>query len=400
MAEILHWLRDVRQHAAVSKRRKTLREPGAGVDYGCAAHRGEVEAAVERLHPKRMKLRVLQVRPETPTTKTLVLERVDGPLPPFRPGQYVNLFVEIGGVRTSRAYSIASPPGADQLELTVRDKPGGFVAPHLLEEVGAGDVLECTGPQGSFVHEPLIDGQDLVLLAGGSGITPFMSMIREAVARDLPLQMHLLYGCRVPDDVIFEQELAELEERSSSLRVSLVISEPPDGYEGPAGFLDAATIREQIGYVTGRMFYLCGPGAMLDLCRAALAELEVPRHRIRTELYGPPDHVTAEPGWPEGLDADQAFAVEVGAGKEIVARAGEPLMNSLERHHLELPAVCRSGECSYCRTRLVSGTVFQPPQAAVRESDRTFGFIHPCVAYPIEDLVIELPGGAVDRRRA
>jgi len=386
--EIINWLQDVREYWRVSRRRKALRQPGQGVDY--TRDRDTVQRIVSRLHPRRMQLRVIDIVQETPTTRTFRCERTDGPLPPWRPGQYVNVFVDVDGVLTSRPYSIASAPGADSLDLTVRDKPGGFVAPYLLNQVGVGTEFETTGPAGSFYHEPLIDGDELVFLAGGSGITPFMSIIRDAVRNDRGLRMHLLYGSRTPDDVIFGPELAALAARNANLRYTPVISEPPPSYEGLCGFMTADLIREQIGGVAGKTFYICGPNVMYGFCLAALAELGMPGHKIKRELYGPPDDVTREPGWPEGLAADAVFSVEVAGRQTIQALAGEPLLNSLERYGIVVPAVCRAGECSACRTRLLSGRVFQPAHIGLRESDREHGYIHACVSYPLQDIRIRL----------
>ncbi|UCC63714.1 MAG: iron-sulfur cluster-binding domain-containing protein [Anaerolineae bacterium] len=400
MAEFIYWLQDVREHLHVSGRRKVLRQPGRGFDY--TKDRDTVQQVVSRLHPRRMRLRVTEVIQQTPTARTFRLERIDGPSPPFRAGQYVNVFADVDGVLTSRPYSIASPPGSQVLELTVRDKAGGFVAPYLLNQVKVGDELETTGPAGSFYYEPLIDGYDLVFLAGGSGITPFISIIRDTFGKGeavSPLHIHLLYGSRVPDDVIYDHELAELAASHPTLHYSLVISEPPPGYEGLTGFLDADLIRRQVGApstslgprdLIDKTFYICGPGVMYDFCLAALTEMGVPRHKIRRELYGPPDDVTQEPGWPEGLSAEMVFHVEVEGGDTIRAPAGEPLLNSLERYGIVVPAVCRAGECSACRTHLLSGRVFMPPHTGLRESDRQHGYIHACVSYPLEDLRIRL----------
>ena len=395
--EIINWLQDVREHLRVSQRRNALRRPGQGFDH--TEDRDTVQRIVSRIHPRRMRLRVIEVLRETPTANTFRLERTDGELPPFRPGQYINVFVDVDGVLTSRPYSIASPPllPAEKeravLELTVRDKPGGFVAPYLLHEVQVGDEIETTGPTGGFYHEPLIDGDDLVFLAGGSGITPFRSIILDNIRRERRLVIHLLYGSRVLDDVIYGDELAELANDHASLFYTLVISEPPPGYEGDSrtGLLDAKLIRDEVGSVEGKTFYICGPNAMYDLVLAELEELGVPPHKIRRELYGPPADVTKAPGWPKGLPAGRVFSVEV-AGKRTVVRApaGEPLLNSLERYGLLVPAVCRSGACSACRLRLVSGRVFMPSHTGLRESDRRHGYVHACVSYPLEDLRIRL----------
>ena len=360
-----------------------------GPDHDDAALRGRQRALVEALHPRRMQLRVTELLDETPSTRTLRFERVDGPLPPFRPGQYVNLFVELDGVRTSRPYSISSAPGRPHLDLTVRREPGGFVSPYLARKVAPGARLESTGPRGHFVHEPLIHGTDLVFLAGGSGITPFMSVVRDQQARGWPFSVTLLIGSRKPSDVIFGAELKRIARDTDRLSVAVVISDPAPNFRGRRGLLDAARIRREVGNPTAKTFYLCGPNAMLDLCRSALAELGVPPQRVLTELFGAPDDVRQMPGWPDHVAADAVFEVTVG-DRVFRAPAIEPLMNSLERHGLTVPSECRSGECSACRTRLLSGQVFAPPQSRTRLSDRRHGFIHPCTSYPVSDLEVRI----------
>jgi glycine betaine catabolism B len=388
--EKINWLLDVAEYRRVAKNRKALREQGQGTDYTHERFRDAVQRVVSRIHPKRMNLRVVEILTQTATAKTFCFERADGPLPPFRAGQYVNVMVNIEGVRTSRPYSISSAPMAERLELTLRDKTGGFVAPYLFNELKVGDVLETTGPAGHFYYEPLIDGEDLVFLAGGSGITPFMSMIRDTVQRQRPLRINLLYGSRTPEDVIFRRELEKLAARHSNFAFFLVISEPPQGYEGLKGFLDSNLIAQLVGDAKGKTFYVCGPKAMHDFCRAALKEIGVPQRKIRHELYGAPDDVSQEPEWPEGLSKDVVFEVDVAGKKMILAKAGEPLLNALDRSGLVVPALCRSGECSACRIRLLAGNVFEPNQATVRESDRKAGYIHSCVSYPVDNLKIRI----------
>ena len=383
---ILDLFKDV---ASYPRAWRDLREDRrVGTDKDAVDLRGRQRGFVEAIHPPRMQLRVAEIIEETRSTRTLRLERTDGDLPPFRPGQYVNLFVEIDGVRTSRPYSISSAPGAPHLDLTVREKPGGFVSPWLAHEIAPGAPFESTGPIGHFVHEPLIHGTDLVFLAGGSGITPFMGMLRDQQARGWPQSVTLLVGSRKPSDVIFGDELKRMARSNDRLKLA-VVSEPAPSFRGRRGFLDADRIRKEVGDVAGQTFYLCGPNPMLEMCRSALAELGVPRQRICTELFGPPDDVLEAPGWPDGVGADDTFVVTAG-DQTFSAPAGEPLLNALERHGIVVPSECRSGECSACRTRLESGTVFAPPQARIRHSDRHHGFIHPCMSYPVSDLRIRL----------
>ncbi|MBU2550129.1 MAG: 2Fe-2S iron-sulfur cluster binding domain-containing protein, partial [Proteobacteria bacterium] len=345
---------------------------------------------ISALHPARLDLKVREIIRETPSTKTLRLIPLQGDPPPFRAGQYLNLSVRIDGSKTSRAYSISSPPGAPFLDVTVRRKENGFVSPYLLDRIEPGRVLESTGPHGEFYIDPLTGPADLVFLAGGSGITPFASMIRETAARDLPLNIHLLYGSRTPEDVIFEAELRALAEAHSNIRVDFIISEPPEGWSGRRGFLDADTIASCLGSTRDRAFFICGPAQMHVLCEKALEALGVPGRLIRKEACGPPDDISLDPDWP-GLSPETEFEiVEERSGLAFRARAGEPLMNSLERAGLVVPAVCRSGECAACRTRLISGRVFIPRGVRRRWSDRKAGYIHPCMCYPLEDLRLRL----------
>jgi ferredoxin-NADP reductase len=298
--------------------------------------------------------------------------------------------VDIGGVRTSRAYSIASSPHQSAYyEIAVRRVADGFVSDHLVDLLQPGNELDCQGPAGTFFHNPLFHGDDVVFLAGGSGITPFASMIREVTDRGLGRRIQLIYGNRVPEDVLYQADFEERAGRHNNFRCDLVISEPPAGYLGHTGFMTAELIASLVKRPLEKMFYLCGPEAMYTLCRAALEQLGVPRRRIRSEVFRPARVITAEPGWPPEISAEARFSVQVGR-KSISARAGEPLLAALERAGLTPPSSCRAGECSLCRTRLVSGRVFQPAPVKLRKADRRFGYIHPCMAYPLADVVLEI----------
>lgn len=389
---ILHFLEDMGSWASALGGVTWQKGHGRGADH-MAHHLLEGDLRqVNRLHPRRMKLRVQEVIQETPTTKTFRFVRVDGELPPFRPGHYVNLLVTIGDVRTSRPYSIASAPGEDHLDVTVREKPGGFVSPFLLSSVNPGDTMESTGPEGHFCHEPLIDSDHLVLLAGGSGITPFASMIRHQARQGFPLRLALLYGSRTEDDVIFGEELATLAEQHERFDYSLIISEPSKGYDGATGFLDARCVRELAGEPRHQTYFICGPEVMIAHCLAALEELGAPRFKVRTESFGAPEQITACAGWPADVAADARFTMEVEGRGPVSTRAGESLMSALERAGIVVPTVCRTGACSACRAHLIEGDVFMPDTPGLREVDGQRGYVHLCVAYPVGDVKVRLYG--------
>jgi len=351
--------------------------------------KGKIERIIDLYHPKRLTLRITDIIRETPSARTLRLTSLDGYLPPFQAGQYLTLTVETDGVRTSRPYSISSPPNqTGYYDITIRRVEDGFVSAYLLDEARVGEEFTSTSPAGHFYYNPLFHGQDLVFLAGGSGITPFMSMIREVTDRGLERRIHLIYGSRDDSDVIFREELEDRAARHPNIKLTFVISEPPPGYRGRTGLITKALLQELLPERKERMVYLCGPEAMYRFCLPILAELGIPARRIRTEVFGLPRDITTHDGWPAQIKAHTEFKVSLRGRQTIPAKAGEPLLIALERAGLVLPAACRSGECSLCRLKLISGRVFQPASARLRKSDRRFGYIHSCAAYPLEDLEI------------
>ena len=381
--EIRDFRKEIEGYEEIQKEVAVLRK--YAFDY--SPQKGRAVRIVNLLHPKTLHLRVAEIREETPSTKIFRLVSEDSYLPPFQAGQYINLAVEVGGVRTSRPYSISSPPNqVGYYEIAVRRAEDGFVSHFVLNEFQVGDRMESTSPSGNFYYNPLVHGKDLVFLAGGSGITPFISMIRETTDRGLDRRIHLIYGSRQPQDVIYGEELKDRNERHGNFKMDIVFSDPPAGYRGLTGFITGDLIKRLVGEVSGRTFYLCGPEVMYSFCLKELEDLGIPRRKIRTEVFGPPKDVTSQPGWPIEVPGDRRFQVGYKGKETVRARAAEPLLNSLERAGIVLPASCRSGECSLCRTKLIAGKVFQPQGVKLRRSDRAFGYIHPCLAYPLSDI--------------
>jgi ferredoxin-NADP reductase len=236
-----------------------------GTDY--TLDKGSVEECIRRLHPARMRLQVADIIPETDSSGTLRLVSKDQALPPFQAGQYISLSIETGGIRTSRPYSISSPPNqTGYYEITVRRVENGLVSGYLLDRVKRGDVLESSGPCGLFHYNPIFHDRTMVCIAGGSGITPFMSMIQEIAECGLDRTMYLFYGNRASTDVIFHDRLKSMAEKFDNIRYIPVIQEPEKGYDGAQGLITGSLIKDAIGDINGKTFYLCGPQGMYDFC--------------------------------------------------------------------------------------------------------------------------------------
>lgn len=357
------------------------------------AERGKVANAVNQYHPNGIKVKVAEIHKETPSCRVFRLRSLEGLLPPFIAGQYVNLRLTIGGVQTSRAYSIASSPQQRaHYEIAVREKPDGFVTRYLLQALQRGEHLEISAPAGQFYYNPLIHGKALVFIAGGSGITPFMSMIQDFYETGPDdLKVDLIYGCASEDDVIYRSQLQSLDEKFDGFSFHLVVSDPSESFQGLTGFITRDLLRRLLGGFEGKKFYLCGPEVMYQFVIGELEAEGVARRSVKREVQTPPDDPTKLPGWPDGVEKDQAFDIQIQGGRTIIGKASEPLLNTLERYSIPVPpAECRAGECSLCRAKLIEGEVYVPESVLLRKSDRAFGYVHLCAAYPVSDMTIRL----------
>ena len=231
---------------------------------------------------------VAEVRPETGRVATLALEVPgwDGHLP----GQHLDVRLTAeDGYTAERAYSIASAPDGERVELAVERLDDGEVSPYLTEELRQGDQLELRGPVGGyFVWEPGRGGP-LLLVAGGSGVVPLMAMLRHRAATGSQVPARLLYSSRSLDDVIFREELERLAEAGDGLTVTQALTRAqPPGWTGYARRIDAVML-EEVGWRPGErpLAYVCGPTRLVEAVAGQLVALGHDPARVRTERFGP-----------------------------------------------------------------------------------------------------------------
>lgn len=367
--------------------RKLAREQTGG-DF--SEQKWKTKHDIAKLHPKRLHLTVTDIFQDTPSTKTFRLVSHDAILPPFQAGQYINLFTTINGVETARPYAISScPTQRGYYDLTVKLVQDGFVTNYLLgDDVTVGQAFSATSPMGTFYHNPLFHGDDLVFLAGGSGGAPARSMIESVLNRGLNIKFHLIYGNSYENDVIFKDTFRDLANKYENFTLTEVISRPTENYTGLTGHLNQNLLVDVLGNVTNKTFYICGPTPFNDFCVEQLKALGVEDKRMRIECNGPPKKPSCLAGWPQVVTEQDDITVTVKGRGQFVAKAGEPLLNSLERNGYTVENACRSGECSLCRVKIIEGEVFNPPESLLRKSDKDFGWVHSCVAFPVTDIEI------------
>jgi ferredoxin-NADP reductase len=238
---------------------------------------------------------VLDVVPETPRTRTLVLD-VPG-WPGHRAGQHVDVRLTAeDGYQAERSYSIASAPEESRLSLTVEELKDGEVSPYLSEELRSGDRLELRGPIGGYFVWDASLGGPLLLVAGGSGIVPLMAMLRHrnAVVGTADADRHrlparLLYSSRSWDQVIYRDELARLTEMDAALEVRHTLTrEQPQRWSGFNRRIDRAML-EEVAWPAGEKphVFVCGPTPLVESVAQTLVELGHEPARIKTERFGP-----------------------------------------------------------------------------------------------------------------
>jgi ferredoxin-NADP reductase len=231
---------------------------------------------------------VARVRPETPRARTVVLDVPDWP--GHLPGQHVDLrLTDEDGYQAERSYSIASPPTAPELALTVERLDDGEVSPYLVDEVREGDEFELRGPVGGhFVWRPG-GTRPLLLVAGGSGIVPLAAMLRHRAAVGSTAPSRLLLSVRSADDALFGAELAELADGDPTLEVTLTYTrEPPAGWTGYARRVD----RDMLAAVAFAPeeepdVFVSGPTSFVEAAAEGLVALGHEAGTIRTERFGP-----------------------------------------------------------------------------------------------------------------
>lgn len=357
------------------------------------------------------RLRVAHIASETPTVETYRLTSVDGgPLPfDFLPGQFLQVQVEPEtGKPARRSYTIASSPTQRAfVEITVKREDQGVVSKFLKEKLTVGDLLQVSGPFGSFTFTGT-DADSIVLIAGGVGITPIMSVLRYLTDKAWPGEIFVLYGARSTEEFVFREEIERLEKRHANLHVLATMQRAPGTvWLGPEGPLTKDLVAAAVPEIAKRRIHLCGPPPMMAAVKKMLLELGVAEAQIHSEAFGPaslpsenaPSAVTAATASglvqqaPASVESDEVAATTVTfsiSGVAAPLRSDETILEAAEGAGVEIPYSCRVGECGVCVTRLLQGTVTMAVEKGLDPADKAQGFVLACQAKTTgEPLVVE-----------
>jgi len=325
---------------------------------------------------REIRARVIEVVEETADTKSFVL-RPNAAWHGHRAGQFTSVDVEIDGVRVRRCYSISSAPGTELISITVKRVADGRVSSWLHEHLLPGDVLRLGAAAGEFVL-PTPAPEKLLLLSGGSGITPVMSMLRDLAARDAIHDVVFVHHARSGVDVIFAEELAELASRHVGLQLVLCLD---DDASAPRGF-DEARFAKLVPDFAERSTFLCGPGPLMDRADRLWESVGMPE-RLKRERFAP--------AWTPVPLLESTNGVQVRlarSAREVTAKGAGSLLEQLERAGERPAHGCRIGICHTCKCRKQSGTVQNLVTGEVcSEADQE---IQLCISVPRSDLELDL----------
>ncbi|MBM3658648.1 MAG: ferredoxin--NADP reductase [Actinobacteria bacterium] len=318
-------------------------------------------------------LRVVDVVTETDDSRSFVLE-IPGALADtfaYAAGQFCTFRATVGSAEVVRCYSMSSAPAVgDPFVTTVKRVPGGVMSNWMVDTLAVGDTIDVMRPAGLFVlHDASVP---IVAFAGGSGITPVISIIKTALATTRR-EIVLVYANRDADSVIFAADLDRLEAESDG---RLVVHRHLDA---EAGFLDADACVALVGDRTDAHFYVCGPGPYMDVVEAALERIGVRPSQLFIERFVTPGEI---PAIAERSHTESLTVKLAGRKHAIDYTLGDTILDATRRAGLKAPFSCESGSCATCMAHLDVGAATMRVNNALTPAEVDDGWVLTCQAIP------------------
>lgn len=324
------------------------------------------------------------------------------PLPEFKAGQFITVCLHLPGSRQNpkvitRCYSLSNKPGEERFRISVKratapanlpNVPPGLASNYLHDHVAIGDVIGLKAPSGQFHIDPDAD-IPVVLIAGGIGVTPLLSMLLWCLDNQPARRLHVYCGATNGEEQAFKPLLETLAEHHANLHLAFVWSRPPDNASigvdyHHRGHVDIDLLRRTLPF--GRhAYYVCGPAAMMESLVPGLLAWGVDAADIHYEAFGPAS-VHLGPVAPEPVLAAPMDITFEASGRTLAWDGSDQnLLDFAERHGLHMESGCRAGSCGSCETRVVSGEVAYRETPAYEPAP---GYCLPCVGRPASALVI------------
>ena len=345
------------------------------------------------------KLLVREIVPETADANSIRFE-----VPPelrdafaFKAGQHLTLRATIDGEEVRRNYSLCTAPADADWMVTVKRIGGGLFSNWVGDTLKPGDTVEVMVPHGSFTTDfDVANKRHLVAIAGGSGITPVMSLIKTLLREEPGSRFTLLYGNRDSSSVIFLEALAGLKDKHLG---RLEIYHFLDAEEQDIALFNGMLSRERLEDAIPALvpdaaavdgWFICGPGPMMDAAEGALLDRNIPRERIHIERFTadrPPEAVAHEIAQLQSEAEGVSVAVTLdGRTRRVPFTAGN-ILDSARAAGMPAPFACKAGVCATCRARVTKGKVEMAARYGLTDDEVAEGYVLTCQSVPLGDGV-------------
>jgi ring-1,2-phenylacetyl-CoA epoxidase subunit PaaE len=344
------------------------------------------------------KLNVLEVVRETPDAVSVTFQ-----IPPalkeeyvYKQGQYVTLKLNINNEEIRRSYSICSNPFIDtNIRVAVKQVKGGRGSTLINEKLKAGDSLEVMTPMGTFYTElNPVNEKHYILFAGGSGITPMMSIIKAVLTKEPKGRLTLFYANWNETSIIFKKELGELVSGNSPrLSVYHILNERNDSADEIfKGILSPektkALVERFVKPGAGDEYFVCGPGPMMDSVKSALENLKIEKSKIHIEYFTiPAEPAESKKDEVKGMECDAMITID-GDEYPVHIKAGTTVLQAALDAGLDAPYSCRGGNCCTCRAKLLEGKAHMIMNYALLDSETAQGYILTCQSVPLTHHIV------------
>jgi ring-1,2-phenylacetyl-CoA epoxidase subunit PaaE len=351
--------------------------------------------------PRYYDLKVKQVIQETRDTISIVFEQPATGKIPYKSGQFLTLLANVKGKEVRRAYSLCSSPFVDDdLAVSVKRVEAGLMSNFLPDSLKVGQTVKVMEPMGQFTTEyNAANKRHLIMFAGGSGITPMMSIIKSTLTQERESICSLIYCNRDLDSIIFKTTLDHLQEQyEGRLHVIHVLDNAPMNWQGLSGLLNHDMLKKLFERIPDwgmekSTYLMCGPEGMMKNVETLLAQHPIPAQKIFKESFVAGVLDKKEETVPSGAK-NTAHEVTIrydGQEYKFVVEPNRAILETALDQGIDLPYSCQSGLCTACRGKAISGKVKLDEEEGLSQSERAEGYVLTCVGHPLtDDVVIEI----------